>query len=455
MRARISIAFAYAFAALCADPTALAANGDVDPTFNAPFGYDLQPFDLGGNNADSIVAVLPQPGGKLVMVGRAVNGTNSAVIALKRLNADGTYDPSFNAGAGYSTFALASGTYQSALPYANAAAIDAQGRVVVAGSTATDDCSYAARFTADGAVDATFGAGGVYVDCPATGHRITYWDVAIDASGRPVLAGRHADTSGDLTLRSSLFVRRLTNTGHTDATFHGGSAYLRSVGDVADSLDAAGAIAVDSSGRIVVGGSAQGASYDSLVLLRLTGAGMPDASCGADGLVHLGAAANSDAFATAIVLRDAHHAFLAGTYTDRTTAGSGLAYAEMDADTCAPGSSGIVAPASGAARSGRAVAASDGAVYLSYSQLTSTQAGSPWAAGVLAFYDTLPYGGQLYTIVAGMSSYGQGIALSGGRPLQALQQQRGGSDYDYAVVRFANDRIFYANFERDGAKSTF
>ena len=32
--------------------------------------------------------------------------------------------------------------------------------------------------------------------------------------------------------------------------------------------------------------------------------------------------------------------------------------------------------------------------------------------------------------------------------------QYSGEDYDFAVARFQNDRIFYANFDRDGAKAT-
>lgn len=454
MNLRLSIVLAAASAALSGSAVAVASGG-LDTTFNAPFGYDLQPFNLGGNDADYITAALPQADGKIVMAGYAISGANASKIALKRLLANGNYDPGFNGGTGYAAVAIASGSYTSDFPYVYAAALDAQGRILVAGATATDFCSYVARFTANGALDTAFGSGGFYVDCPAAGHGVTYWDLAVDAANRPVVVGRWSDTSGDFTVRSSVIVRRLTAAGQPDATFNGGSAYLRSIGDVADSHDAGGAVAFDASGRIYVGATAQGSSQDSVIVLRLSANGTADASCGSNGAVHVGAEAGSDFFPSAIVLRDAHHVFVAGTATDRATSNNAILYAEMDADTCAAGSVGAMWPASNQLRAARAAAASDGAVYLSYAQLESSQAGSPWYSGIVALYDPLPYSSTLFGIVTDESAYGEGIAVSGGRPLQALRQQRSGTDYDYAVVRFDNDRIFYSGFDRDGLKATF
>ncbi len=437
--------------------TADAANGDLDTAFNSPFGYSTYAFDLGngGNNADYTQAVLVQSNGNIVLVGRSISGASSDVIGLTRLLPDGSHDVSFGT-SGATTFPLASGVYSSAEPYVNAAALDAQGRILVTGDTATDQCSYVARFTANGVIDNSFGTNGVYVTCPPNGFSTRFSDIAVDGSNRPVVAGVYATLNGDFIISSDLLAYRLTSAGQSDLTFNGGSFFKRSVGYVLNSRDRAGALAIDSAGRIYLGGSAQSATYDSEIVLRLTSAGAADNSCGSTGVANLGAVANSSFFPTAVLLRDAHHVFLAGTYTDKSNVTqSGIAFAEMDADTCAPGSSGITSPASGSATAARAIAASDGAVYLSYSQLTLAQAGSPRLSAIQAFYDTLPYNGSLYGIYSSQNSYGQGINLIGGRPLQALEQQYSGTDYDYAVVRFQNDRIFYGNFDRDGAKSTF
>ena len=392
MKIRLSIIAAAAFAAC---PGATFASANVDTSFNAPFGYNVQAFNLGGNDADYITAVLPQADGRIVMAGYAISGADSSKIALKRLLANGSFDPSFN-GVGTSTVALASGSYASDFPYVYAAALDAQGRILVAGGTATDFCSYVGRFTANGALDSSFGTDGFYVECPAAGHGVTYWDIAVDASNRPIVVGRYVDTNGDLSLRSSILARRLTSTGVPDPTFNGGNAFLRSIGDVADSHDAGGAVAFDASGRIYVGATAQGASLDSMIVLRLTSSGVGDAGCGASGAVHVGSVANSSFFSSAIVLRDAHHVFIAGTATDRGTAANVAALADMDADTCMPGGTSSMAAASGQLRTGRAVAAPDGAVYLSYSQPLSSSAGSPWAAAVVPLYNDLPYVGSLF-----------------------------------------------------------
>src|SRR6267378_2868668 len=67
-----------------------AAGGDIDPTFNA-----------GGAGADSTVnAVAVQPDGKIVIGGgfTSYNGDAAASDSVMRLNADGTRDPTFNAG---------------------------------------------------------------------------------------------------------------------------------------------------------------------------------------------------------------------------------------------------------------------------------------------------------------------------------------------------------------------
>ena len=100
------------------------------------------------------------------------------------------------------------------------------------------------------------------------------------------------------------------------------------------------------------------------------------------------------------------------------------------------------------------MAASDGTVYLSYSQRFSNEAGSAWYAGIFALYAPLPWSDSFSGIYSGKSTFGTGIALAGGKPLQARQAQYDGDDYDFAVARFQNDRIFYANHERDGAKAS-
>lgn len=432
-----------------------AGSGDLDTAFGfSGAGYATHAFDLGGNDADTSQAVLVQPGGGIVLAGRVIDSASSSRIALTRFSADGLLDASFGSG-GSTTLVLASGPYSAAYPYVNSAALDTQGRIVVVGDTADDDCSYAARFTANGAPDASFGNGGVFAICPSSGRYLRFMDVTVDAAGRPVIAGTYGVLSGDLVIESRYLAARLTTAGALDPSFNGGAMYTQSIGLTANSKDHAATVALDHAGRIYVGGGAETASNrDDLVVLRLTAAGAADTSCGGHGWANIGGAAGEGFVATGMAFRDAHHLVLAGTSFDlNDSSKTGILHAEMDADMCSQVWISSVIPAT-AATAGRAVAASDGTVYLSYSQRFSDQAGSAWYAGILALYAPLPWSDSFTGIYSGKSTYGTGIALVGGKPLQAMQAQYDGDDYDFAVARFQNDRIFYANQERDGAKAS-
>ncbi|MEO7325893.1 MAG: hypothetical protein ABIW82_13795 [Dokdonella sp.] len=434
---------------------ARAASGDLDTTFGPLLtGYSIRAFDLGGNNADTGQVLLTQSNGYIVLVGRATDGVSSGRIALTRLGPGGLVDSSFGS-AGSASFSLVSGTYSAAIPYVNSAALDSLGRIIVVGDTANDDCSYVARFTNNGSIDASFGAGGVQVACPSSGHYIRFMDVAVDSTDRPVIGGTYAELSGDFVSSSMYLAARLTSAGVPDPTFNNGAMYAQSIGLTTSSKDRAGAIALDRSGRIYLGGGAETASNrDDLVILRLTPSGIADTTCGASGHADVGAVANSGFVATGLVFRDAHHLSLVGTWFDEADPSqSGIAYSEMDADTCAPGSTGLTIPAT-TAMAGRVVAASDGAVYVSYSQAQSNSPGSLWYAGILALFDPLPWSDAFTGINSGQSTYGTGIGLASGKPLQLMLDQVNGQDYDFAAARFQNDRIFYANFDRDGAKAT-
>jgi uncharacterized delta-60 repeat protein len=432
-----------------------ADSGDLDTAFGLfGAGYATHAFDLGGNKADTSQAVLVQPGGGIVLVGRVIDSASSGRIALARFTADGLLDGSFGS-SGSTTLALASGPYSAAYPYVNSAALDAQGRIVVVGDTADDDCSYAARFTANGAPDASFGIGGVFAICPSSGRYLRFMDVTIDTAGRPVIAGTYGVLNGDLVTESLYLAARLTTAGALDPSFNGGAMYTKSIGLTANSKDHAATVALDHAGRIYIGGGAEtGSNRDDLVVVRLTAAGVADSSCSGRGWADIGGSVGEGFVATGMVFRDAHHLVLAGTSFDLSDSSkTGITHAEMDADTCSQVWISSVIPAT-VSTAGRAVAASDGTVYLSYSQRFSNQAGSAWYAGILALYAPLAWNDSFTGIYAGKSTYGTGMALVGGKPLQAMQAQYDGEDYDFAVARFQNDRIFYANQERDGVKAS-
>jgi uncharacterized delta-60 repeat protein len=83
----------------------LNADGSLDTSFDGD-GKLLIPFNFGGDNDDQAEALALLPGGQILVAGNAnilapkvgENGPTASVIALARLNADGSLDPSYHFG---------------------------------------------------------------------------------------------------------------------------------------------------------------------------------------------------------------------------------------------------------------------------------------------------------------------------------------------------------------------
>jgi uncharacterized delta-60 repeat protein len=192
-------------------------------------------------------------------------------VLVFRLNADGSRDTQFRIrpldgpGAGYET--------------ATAAAVQSDGKIVVAGRTSTNDDGAVWRLLPDGAPDRTFGGDGfVPVDSGAVEMLA---DVAIAPDGAIVVVGR-------TTVRGQATVYRLTPSGDRDAGFDEDGA----VG-IGDTDHLATTVAVQPDGRILVGGYLT--PSDGMVVRRLTVGGAPDVTFGGgDGAATIPTDAHAD-----------------------------------------------------------------------------------------------------------------------------------------------------------------
>ena len=196
-----------------------------------------------------------------------------------------------------------------------AVAIDGLGRILVAGSAwnGTDLDFALARFTATGAPDPSFGAGGVVVTPigPATDAARA---IAIDGSGRILVAGQSADGLGQTTFA----LARYDDTGTLDPLFGTGGAVTTAFG----SGDAeARAMVVDASARIVLAGTATAAGDTDFALARYDGAGTLDASFGGGGTVTTAFGPSSDDEANAVMV-DASDRILVAGWSDAAGAGN-------------------------------------------------------------------------------------------------------------------------------------
>ncbi len=259
------------------------AAGAVDTSF----GTDGMVTVFGAAADDWLHDITLDGSGRIVAVGRAStvttsgNGkktTQTTVVgpSLARITANGQLDTTFGSG----------GTVLTQVPGANGAdaravAVQPDGKIVVAGTASfttkgkggsrTQNALYLARYLSDGALDTTFGTGGITIhdrttenDAPVLGNSI-----AIQSDGRIVLGSRSG--ASDFTDEWNL-TRYLPN-GALDASFE--------VSTVGDRLRA---IAVDGDDRILgVGMRSLGLNATDMLVARYTADGVLDTSFGSDG----------------------------------------------------------------------------------------------------------------------------------------------------------------------------
>ena len=161
----------------------------------------------------------------------------------------------------------------------SAMAVQADGKIVCVGSASTgglDDNVAVTRFNADGTLDTGFGAAGlVETDLGSA------WDhgraVAIQSDGKIVVAAMTLTTSSDIAV-----VRYLTN-GDLDPSFGTGGMVITDISGATS--EEPSSIAIQSDGKIVVGGWITPTTYWDFGVLRYTTSGELDVSFGADGVV--------------------------------------------------------------------------------------------------------------------------------------------------------------------------
>lgn len=219
---------------------ALAGSGGLDPSFGT-----------GGTTVlERHVSTYPTPtrlaaGGKIVVV-----TTSEGVITVSRLLADGAPDPTFDVD-GRATIESAG------FPSAHAAAIQPDGKILLIGFTNISGSAEDAtvwRLKADGgsgapngALDPTFGSGGVVQLAPFT-HTVGL-AVAVQPDGKIVAAGRGFNTTGP----NVIAVWRLTESGSLDPTFDtDGAAGISDTGE-----DSVNAIALAPDGKILIAGTTE------------------------------------------------------------------------------------------------------------------------------------------------------------------------------------------------------
>ena len=237
---------------------------------------------------DSVTALAIQPDGKIVAAG-VTNAANNSNFAVARYNTDGSVDTSFDVDGRVAT------DFFTSIDYANAVAIQADGKIVLAGY-----CNFTGweefgliRYNIDGSLDTTFDVDGKLVS-DLSGPQISDRANSVmtqRADGKIVVTGTSA--GGDFT------VVRYNLDGGFDTTFDGDGKVTTDVSPNGFGSALGGAIQPD--GKIVVTGYASfpGTGSD-ISLARYNPNGSLDNTFSGDGILNTDFSASEIAYAVAI-----------------------------------------------------------------------------------------------------------------------------------------------------------
>lgn len=257
----------------------LAADGDLDPTF----GNGGKITTAFSNYFDFTSSIAIQTDGKIVAAGTA--GTD---FGIARYNPDGSLDSTFGTG----------GKVTASFFQASAVVIQTDGKIVAVGHAATTKIEFAlARYNQNGSLDSTFGTGGKVTTSFFRDDEA--FAATIQPDGKIVVAGSSfTETSRDIALA------RYNTDGTLDATFGNGGKVTT---DFFGNLDEAFGVALQSDGKIVVGGIARRTINgplrynDAFGVVRYNTDGSLDSTFGTGGKVATDFFdRNDDAFAMAI-----------------------------------------------------------------------------------------------------------------------------------------------------------
>lgn len=283
-----------------------AADGDLDSSYGTAGKNSVS---LGGS--DLVYGSYLQSDGKMLVVGGA-RPSSVEDFGVTRFNANGSLDTSFGVNGVYTLDITATKTDR-----ATGVGVQSDGKIIVAGYTrfASGNDNFAViRLTAAGALDTTFGSSGIIqIDFASTTDRALCLKIMSD--DRIVVAGWSSLDSMNL----DFAVVRLTAGGALDASFDGDGKVMVDVGNIQDS---AYAIEIQSDNKIVIGGTAASAGGNfQLALLRLNVDGSRDLTFDTDGVVSFNFSGSTGDYINAVAIQSDGKIVVGGS-----TTGSGNAF---------------------------------------------------------------------------------------------------------------------------------
>lgn len=244
------------------------SNGTLDNSF----GDSGIVSGIVSNRQDQANSIAIQPDGKILVAGFTTN-ENYTDCAILRYNSDGSIDSTF----GISGRIIKS--FGSADDQINAIALQPNGKILIAGvkdTTFSDGTFICSRFNSNGALDSTFGVGGLVTTTSTIGIDNTVNSIALQPDGKIILAGssKYIDTRVFMALRYDI-------NGALDNTFGtGGRVYTKLTGD----LTTAYSVLLQKDNKIILGGNTyRGLGFD-FAAVRYNSNGTLDSTFGYEGI---------------------------------------------------------------------------------------------------------------------------------------------------------------------------
>ncbi|MHC1763940.1 MAG: choice-of-anchor D domain-containing protein [Verrucomicrobiia bacterium] len=242
-------------------------DGKLDPAFGT-LGVVTTDFGSGKNEAYSVAL---QGDGKIVAAGYAWNGFNYQ-LAVARYGAEGKLDTTFG-GDGKVTTAVGNQN-----DVGQSVRVQNDGRILVAGHSynGTNNDFALVRYEPDGRLDTSFGNGGKVSTSVGSDHD-EIRSAAIQTDGKIVVAGSSRKATDD-----DIALARYHANGTLDTEFGNGGKVVTSIGSY---NDFGYGLVLQNDGKIVVGGYTFNGSDTDFALLRFRADGVRDTAFGNDGLV--------------------------------------------------------------------------------------------------------------------------------------------------------------------------
>lgn len=339
-----------------------------------------------------------------------------------------------------------------AVDFCSGSAIQSDGKIVLAGYSYLAGSSYnfaIVRYNTNGTPDNTFDQDGI-VTTSFGPYGDEALSIGIQSDGKIVVAGSSYNGGN-----TDVAIARYLQNGRLDSTFSDDGMLTTAIGN---SNDVAYAIAIQSDGKIVIGGARElNGNYD-FALVRYNGNGSLDSSFATDGILTTAAGSGQDRIYALAIQQDgkilaagsaelnSYLNFAAARYNsdgipDSMFAVNGLLITSMGVD-------GADCRAMAIQTDQKIILAGS-----SYSNNNSDFAIARYHSD--GSLDTsFSTDGKLITSIGNYYDFGWAVALQNNGKILMAGSSSNGNDNDFALVRFNSNGTLDSNFDTDGKVST-